>query len=35
MKENTTEMKLIWHEFNTLIILKFLNIERKNHLMFK
>ena len=28
-------MKLIQHEFNALIILKFSNIKRKNHLTFK
>ena len=29
------KMKSIQHEFNALIILKFLNIKKKSHLMFK
>ena len=34
-KENVIRIKLIQHEFNMLIILKFLNIEKKSCLMFK
>ena len=33
-KKNMIKTKLIQHEFNALIILKFLNIEKKSHLMF-
>ena len=33
-EKNNFKIKLIQHEFNTLIILKFLNI-KKNYLMFK
>ena len=35
MRKNVTEMKLIQHEFNALITLKFLNIEKKSCLTFK
>ena len=35
VKENTIKMKLIQHEFNALIILKFLNIKKKSCLTFK
>ena len=35
MRKNMIKVKLIWHEFNVLITLKFLNIERKSCLMFK
>ena len=32
-RENVIKMKLIQHEFNVLIILKFLNIEKRSCLM--
>ena len=33
IKENAVKVKLIWHEFNALITLKFSNIEKKSCLM--
>ena len=35
MKKNVIEIKLIQHEFNVLIILKFSNIEKESYLIFK